>query len=142
MASVQELGSPEHYKARARIIRMQQHEESSTAYETSNKLQERPRRAIEEKVVSRLTSDTPACELLLALFVASCSSSRRNTICQPFPRSMKSDTGSRFDESVRLSFLESLTHLLASNHLIFLLVRNHSVTTNADYPFLLCLRCK
>ena len=103
MSSAEELGLPDQHKVRAREIRRKLHTSWSESYEKEHRLEERARKAVEEAVLARLKADLPACELLLALFASAAASSRRNTVCSPFPRSLMGPDGPLFEESVRFS---------------------------------------
>lgn len=104
MSSGQELGLPDQHKVRAREIRRKLHFSWSERYEKEHRLEERARKAIEEAIRVRLEADLPACELLLALFASAAASTRRTTVCSPFPRSLVGPDGPLFEESVRFPF--------------------------------------
>lgn len=123
MSSAGELGLPDQFKARGREIRRKQHTAWSESYETEHKLEDRPRNVLEEKLLSRLESDLPACELLLALFASAASSSRRHTVCAPFPRFLIGQDGPLYEDAVRFCFGD-LAHI---NHPFLCLVCPYSL---------------
>ena len=92
---------PSQHKLLARSVRLQQHQAWREAYEQRSGLAGRPREAVEEAVLLALKRDLAVCELLLVLFSTTLTSSRRSTICEPFPSFLRSSNGHLFDEAVR-----------------------------------------
>ena len=95
------LGMPSHHKALGRVIRRKKLQERSDAYERRRNLGTRTRSEVEKGVLERLNRDLVVSELLLALFTSALSSSRRSTICDPFPKTLTSMQGPLFEEAVR-----------------------------------------
>lgn len=109
------LGMPSQHKVLGRAIRRKNLQERSDAYERQHNLGNRTRAELENDVLERLTRNLAAGELLLALFASSLASSRRSTICEPFPQFFNSTEGPRFEELVRVT-CALLTWLCRSYH--------------------------
>ena len=95
------IGMPSQHKALGRVVRRQNLKDQAVAYEKSHGLLNRTQSQLASDVLDRLGRDMPVCELLLALFTKALSSSRRSTICDPFPSFFMSTEGPLYEETVR-----------------------------------------